>query len=214
MAIGGPNPSRFHAIALGKFKNFQARTDGLIAEGDATPDVSLWSLLYATNSSTVVITNLDSGSEGQLIKIINLGSDLSFSSEQLFTTDSSNLGLFSSIDFIQRGANWYETGRSHIGSGVQLATTTAAEADSSPSVKNVKVLVIANSATQSIDGFDDGHEGQLLTVICNGSSFRLDTGGTTINVGTAGAYVVLSNDAIDLVHFNGTWRVRTYAQTP
>lgn len=210
MALNAPNPSRFHSIALGRFNNFQARTDGLIGESDTTPDVSLWSLLYANNSATTVISHFDNPSEGQLVKVINIGSDLSFNGAQMILSDSSNLGVNGNIEFVYHNSSWYEAGRSHGQSSVR----TAIEADSSPSVKNVKVLVIANSATQSITGFDDGHEGQLLTVICNGSSFRLDTAGTTINVGTAGAYVVLSNDAVDLVHFNGTWRLRTYAQTP
>ena len=70
--------SRFYSLALGKFKNFSARTDGLIAQGDTTPDVALNSLLYANNSSNVVITDFDNGEEGQVLCLINVGSNLSF----------------------------------------------------------------------------------------------------------------------------------------
>ena len=85
------NVSRFYSLALGKYRNFNARTDGLIGESSTTPDVSQHSLLYANNSSTVVITNLTNGCEGQIVQLINLNSSLSFSGTNFYLTDSSNL---------------------------------------------------------------------------------------------------------------------------
>ena len=67
MARSMPNPSRFYSLALGKLDNFKARTDGLIAQADTTPDVLMYSLLYANNSANVSITDFDNGSEGQIV---------------------------------------------------------------------------------------------------------------------------------------------------
>ena len=50
--------------------------------------------------------------------------------------------------------------------------------------------------------------------MCHGSAFKIGTSGNIINVGTAGPYSVLSNDAIALVRYDSKWKVKGYAQTP
>ena len=105
MAANNPNPSRFYSLALGKYNNFQARTDGLIAEADTTPDVSMYSLLYANNSAGVAITDFDNGAEGQIIYVVNVGSDLSFTrSSTMLVTNSSNLVKNDNISFIKHSS--------------------------------------------------------------------------------------------------------------
>ena len=210
MARDAPNPTRFHTFSLGKFQNFSARTDGLIGTADVTPTVGLYSLLYSNSANT--IEYFDDGAEGQLVKVVNLVDEpLNFSGDQMLVATSSNLWQNDTITFINHNSSWHEESRSN---NSNLDLVVAAEVDLTPSVKNVRTLVIANSAISVITDFDDGYEGQLLTVMCHGSAFKINTSSNFINVGTAGPYSVLSNDAIDLVRYKERWVVRTYAQTP
>ena len=200
------NVSRFYSLALGKYKNFQARTDGLIGEGSATPDVSQYSLLYANNSSTTVITNLTNGCEGQLVQLINLGSSLSFSGANFLLTDSSDLTKNDNITFINHNNVWYETGRSHSAAlDVKYAIELSADnASIVGGVANAKVLVINNSGATVLAGLSGGYVGQILTIVNILSNVTLSHNALLLNQATAGVGFVLSvSGAVTLVHLKG-----------
>jgi len=196
--------SRFYSLALGKFRNFQVRTDGLIAQADTTPDVSLNSLLYANNSSTVVISYFDNGEEGQLIKLFNLGSNLAFAGAQLKLSDSSNLAKNDSITFINSNSSWYELDRSHSGA---LDTKFSAElgADNqAPDITNIKTLIINNSGATVLAGLSGGYVGQILTIVNILSNVTLSHNALLLNQATAGVGFVLSvSGAVTVVHLKG-----------
>lgn len=193
------NPSRFYSFALGKFRNFQARTDGLIAQADTTPDVALNSLLYANNSAGVTISYFDNGAEGQVIHVINLGSDLSFNGAQLRLTDSSNLAVNDCISFINSNSAWYELSRSHAGS---LDTISIAHGTSSPDVKNAAVVFFNGSGAQTVIAFSNATVGQRVVFWNNGpSAITINTSAIVSN--SAGNYVLTSSQAISAV-FSGT----------
>ncbi len=210
MARDNPNPSRFYSLALGKYNNFKARTDGLIAEADTTPDVSMYSLLYANNSSNVAITDFDNGSEGQIIYIINVGSDLSFSkSATILVADSSNLVKNDNISFVKHASAWYELSRSHsAASSVQYAIELSANnASIVGGVANSRVLVIHNSGTTILTGLSGGYVGQVLTIVNTLSAVTLSHNALLLNEGSAGVgYIMGCSAAVTLIHLsNGKW---------
>jgi hypothetical protein len=207
MARGNSNPSRFHGLALGKYNNFKARTDGLITEADTTPDVSLYSLLYANNSSNVSITDFDEGAEGQIIYVVNLGSDLSFTrSSTMLVTDSSNLVKNDSISFIKHASAWYELSRSHsAASSVQYAIELSANnASIVGGVANTRVLVINNSGATVISGISGGYVGQILTIVNTLSAVTLSHNALILNEGSGGVgFILETSAAVSLVHLKG-----------
>ena len=206
MALNMPNPSRFYSLALGKLNNFKARTDGLIAEADSSPDVSLTSLLYSNNSSTLVIQDFDGGSEGQIIHLINVGSNVSFLRGSLLVIDSSNLQTNDSITFVKHLTSWYELTRSACGNlAVKFAAQLAAD-NAYVDVTNANVLVISNSGATILTGLSGGYIGQILTIVCNGSSVTLSNNTCVINQGSGGVgYVMPSNGAVQVVRLASKW---------
>ena len=207
MARDNPNPSRFHSLALGKYNNFQARTDGLIAEADVTPDVSLYSLLYANNSSNYSITGFDNGSEGQIIYVVNVGSDLSFTrSSTMLVTDSSNLIKNDSISFINHASAWYELSRSH---SAAVDVRTVAAGDATPTVQNTKTLIFNSAGALAVTNFDDGYEGQIITAVNKGAGAVTLTNDVTKLVisGSAANYALAASGAVILVKAAGVWHL-------
>ena len=209
--------SRFYSLALGKFKNFTARTDGLIAEADTTPDVALYSLLYVNNSSTIVVTDFDNGEEGQIIHLINLGSSLSFlRGTELLVTDSSNLNKNDSITFVQHNTSWYELSRSHAS---VLSVKTAGElgADNqAPDITNASVLIVNNSGATTLAGLSGGYVGQILTIVNVKSNVTLSHNALLLNADTGGVgFIVTVSGAVSLININGSkWVAQRYAFTP
>ena len=210
------NVSRFYSLALGKYKNFNARTDGLIGEGAVTPDVSQWSLLYANNSSTYVITNLTNGCEGQIVQLINLGSSLSFNGSNFYLADSSNLALNDSITFINHNNVWYETSKSHGGNlDIRYAPQLGAD-NAAPNVTNAKVLVINNSGATVLAGLSGGYVGQILTIVNVKSNVTLSHNALLLNADSGGVgFIVAVSGAVTLININGSkWVAQRYAFTP
>ena len=209
--------SRFYSLALGKFKNFSAKTDGLIAEGDTTPDVALYSLLYANNSSAVVVTDFDNGEEGQIIHLINLGSSLSFQrGAELLVVDSSNLNKNDSVTFVQHNTTWYELARSHA-SLLSIRTAGELGADNqAPDITNASVLIINNSGATTLAGLSGGYVGQVLTIVNVKSNVTLSHNALLLNADTGGVgFIVTVSGAVSLININGSkWVAQRYAFTP
>jgi len=211
-----PNPSRFYSLALGKLNNFHARTDGLIAEADTTPDVSMYSLLYANNSSNISITDFDNGSEGQILYIINVGSDLSFTrSTTMLVSDSSNLTKNDSISFINHNSAWYELSRSAAGNSTIKYAAQLASDNAYVDVTGAKVLVINNSGTTILAGLSGGYVGQVLTVVNTLSAVTLSHNALLLNEASAGVgFVIVTSAAVDLIHLKGgKWLAKREAYT-
>ena len=207
MAKGANNPSRFHGLALGKFNNFYARTDGLIAESDTAPDVSMYSLLYANNSATTVIKDFSNGAEGQIVVLINVGSDLGFAkSTNMLVSDSSNIVKDDSIIFIKHKTSWYELCRKHTANTeVQFAIELSANnASIVGGVANAKVLVIHNSGATVLTGLSGGYVGQILTVVNTLSAVTLSHNALILNQASSGVgFVMECSAAVTLVHLGG-----------
>jgi hypothetical protein len=191
-------------LALGKFRNFNAKTDGLIAEADSSPDVSLNSLLYANNSSTVVIQHFDNGEEGQIVHLINLGSDLSFNGAQLKLSDSSNLVQNDNISFIYSNSSWYEINRNHSAALDTLFVSELPSDNAYFNAANRKVAVLNNSGATVIAGISGGYVGQMLTIVNIKSDATLSHNALMLNEGTGGVGFVLQvSGVVTLVHIKG-----------
>lgn len=209
------NVSRFYSLALGKYRNFNARTDGLIGEGAAIPDVSQYSLLYANNSSTVVITNLTNGCEGQIVQLVNLGSSLSFNGSNFYLSDSSDLAKNDNITFINHNNAWYETSRAHSGNlDIRYAPQLGAD-NQAPDVTNSKVLVINNSGATILAGLSGGYVGQILTVVNVKSNVTLSHNALLLNEASGGVgFIIQVSGAVQLININGSkWLATREAYT-
>ena len=208
MARNRPNPSRFFGLALGRYDNFNARTDGLIAAADTTPDVSLYSLLY--NSSANTITTFDNPSEGQIVSVINLVAEpLAFSGDQILVADSGKLYQNANITFICHNTAWYEISRSQPAAGGKAISYITALGDATPSVAGgVKYVIATSTGTDTITDFDDGYEGQEITLINLNSAVTIDDAAGKILVGGSGQALVLNvNEAATMINTSSHWIV-------
>ncbi len=201
MAQGSPNPSRFHSLALGRFNNFQARTDGLITDADTTPSVGLYSLLYSGSTNT--LSYFDDGSEGQIVKVINLVSEqMLFSGAQMKVANSAGLwGAGDNISFINHNSSWYETSRG-VASNPEVVTASAG--DATPSVRGAELLIFNSGGAITVTDFDDGYAGQVLTVVNYGSAVTISNG-TIINGRSDQSYVITTSDSTSYVYTGSVW---------
>lgn len=209
--MGTEHVSRFYSLALGREKNFNARTDGLIAAADTTPDVSLYSLLY--NSSTNTISYFHNAVEGQIIHVINLVDEqLLFSGAQMKVSDSAGLwNATDNITFISHNSSFYEISRSASGGS---RVVTAAAGDNTPSVKGAEVLVLNSAGLYQISDLDDAHEGQKLTILNIGVAASLLNNTARILIGASGgALIIATSCAYDLVHSGGLWFLSSSTRT-
>lgn len=205
----GSNKTRFYSLALGKEKNFQARTDGLIGIADATPSVDLYSLLY--NSSANTITNFDDSAEGQLIHVHNLVSEpLAFSTNVKVADSAALYGAGDNITFISRGSSFFEISRSVIANPV--ATATAGEV--TPSVGGKDILILNSAGAFHITDFADASEGQQLTVINLGAASSANNDVTKLVIAASGAALIMaSSQAYQFTSYSGIWYLTSSTRT-
>ena len=179
-----------YGSAIGKQNNFFAKTDGLIAEGDTTPDVTNGTLFYTNNTTTTVITYFDLTSvqgantqpglfEGKEIKVLFLDDSTSLSrTNQLIISGTDGLiGRNGIAEFIYHNSAWYETNRSVNGSGFvtveskNLYTVSAGTGgvDVRGGVSVVRIIAGASSSA-TIRALVNGVQGQVVTLIASGAS--------------------------------------------
>ena len=197
--------SRFYSIALGREKNFSARTDGLITNADTTPDVSIYSLLYSGSTNT--ISYFDGGKEVQVVTVFNLVDEqMLFSGTQMKVADSAGLwGTGDNITFINHNSSWYELSRSAASNPV--VGTIASTGDATPSVKGLKVLVSTTGGNDTITDFDDAHEGQEFTLVNAGAGTLTLTNDVTklVIAASGGNLAVAASGVAKFVSYSGVW---------
>lgn len=193
------NPSRFYSIALGKWDNFKAATDGLIVESDSSPSVALHSLLYSNNTTnSVSITMFDDPSEGQVVHLYNIGSSLFFSGASMKTVNSSGLYANDNISFRHHNGYWYEETRCLSSGNGDVKSTTSA-ADWAPDVSNARVLLITATSAKTLKGLSGGYAGQVITLANVGSNtVTVSTGDCFVFTGT-NAYLLTGSNACQFV---------------
>jgi parallel beta-helix repeat protein len=95
------------------------------------------------------------------------------------------------------GLNIYETE-----SGIATASFTSL--DTSPSVASRKDWLAANASATTITAFDDGFNGQEITIRATNGNTTIAHGGTIVNKGSVNA-VLPSNGVISYTRQSGTW---------
>ncbi len=74
--------------------------------------------------------------------------------------------------------------------------------DTTPSVRDKKTFVTANTAGTAITDFDDAQDGQRIIIICNDVNTSIADAG---NFKLSAAWAPNADDTISLVHYGGTW---------
>jgi len=198
------NPSRFHSLALGKFDNFKAATAGVIAVGDSSPSVGLYSILYADTAGNLTIDQFLNGSEGQLVLVINRNSGaVSFSGTNIYTSDSSALAQNDCALFVKNTDKWYEISKSHCASS-DVAIYSSNE--TAITVTNKRMVIMAYNNTPTLTTISGGVEGQTVILATTKSSVTLDNAAACfINARSSQDYVLVRSDAVTITKVNGLW---------
>ena len=181
------NPTRFHGLALGKEKNFQAETDGLITSADSSPSVSTKSLFYTQNAAATTITDFDDGGEGQIIEVISLDSATIVTTLQngtLILKGGTDYPMMAndSVTLLKSRSNWFEIARAQNNTNtVQSVWAGSSVAGNSYNIlPGTKILRIYGSggSTVAVNGLTGAQIGETV-LIMGGSSgvlFTVDSG--------------------------------------
>lgn len=180
------------------------RTDGLISTADSSPSVAIYSLLYSDTAGASTIQHFDDGEEGQIIYLFNINDGaITFSSGSIKCADSSRLMRNETITFMNHLGIWHELSRSH-NQGNQVVTS--AQSDSSPSVRNTVLLVLNNSTSNcGIKDFDDGYEGQMLTVINLSNNVVLQSAASNVIITSNTNNTLQSGNTLTFIRKSNAW---------
>lgn len=173
---------------------------------DTTPSVANHDN-YRTNTGTLTITDFDDGYAGQIITVYSLaaitfdttGTNLTGSTTDLVTA-SGDITRWLCVD----GTTW----RLLELNGTPVVQTFTA-ADATPSVLGQDIFE-TDTGTLTITDFDDGEDGQQITVLSKGA-VTFDTTGTNLSSPFSVDLVTKSGDATQWVCDGGTtWRLVSY----
>ena len=84
--------------------------------------------------------------------------------------------------------------------------STAANADTSPSVTGVGALKTANTGATTVTFFDDGYEGQVIAVVAGDANTTIQHDTGLIQLATQANVKLLSREAMLFVLEEGVWR--------
>lgn len=191
MAYGRQN--NFYAGIAGQ-KGYLAGTDGLLGQGDTTPDVTNGVLFYTNNSGATSITDFELTSprgaaqvglfEGKAIKVVFLDSNTTVSGPRILLSNSDNtFNRNGYLELLFHGSAWIETGRSNIYNQMVNLNIAASQGLNTNYVASIVLQV--TGAAPVIQSFSGGYLGQRLLVINNNSS-------AAISISTAGNIVAPS----------------------
>lgn len=95
------------------------------------------------------------------------------------------------------GTTWHEIiGRAPI--------ATFTNGDTTPSVLGASSFKTANAGATSITNFDDGYEGQVITIVAQDANTRIINNANTVLVGGID-YIMNNNDSVTLMLVGSKW---------
>ena len=214
--------------ALGKQNNFFARTDGLSAQADTTPDVTDIGLLYTNNTTTTVITYFDLRSpqgtpqvglfEGKELSVIFLddSTSLARTAQMVISGTDGAQGANNVVNFIYHNSSWIETGRSINVNNIVNATSASLGVAGVVNVVGGVSVIRLNGTTGSnniLRRAINGAQGQILTIVANSVSDSLvivnsaasDTFVSTTSGSGATQFRLMSSGAISFIRNNTKW---------
>ena len=219
-------PTRFpYGEALGFINNFNYRstTANLLAQADATPDVTLGELFYTNNTASTTITHFDlqdygnrqANYEGKRITVIFLDNSTRLANAgRLFLSGTDNLvsrdaTSIHGITLMHSRSGWYELSR-HTTNRDQVLTLTI-NANSSANVDGVSLLILNNTGatTTSLIALSGGQVGQEVSIVQQGSNVtRILTNLGNIFMPATGAVIINPSGVYRAVKVDGTtWRL-------
>jgi len=173
--------------ALGRQNNFFARTDGLAAVGDTTPDVTDIGLLYTSNTSNTSITYFDLRTpqgnntqpgwfEGKELRVIFLDDSTTLvrSAQLVLDGGNSTFGQNGVIDLIFHNSSWIEVHRSE-NQGAVTANSAGLGTTGIVNVAGVKTLLLTTFSGSSaiLRRALKGDNGDVINVLNIGGSDSL-----------------------------------------
>ncbi len=187
-----------YGVARGPVNNFTIRTDNLLANTDATPDVTLGNLFHTDPANTATITYFDvtganpvSEHQGKEIGILFGGTGttltdgtlLSLKGGQSWSPDAGDVG-----EFIFVNSTWYEKGRTVAGDQVLSVTSSNLGTAAAPrlTIRNSTTTVLALAAASSLmtlHAMPGGVDGQQVTIIAVGSQVTFTTNSAGLSDG-------------------------------
>lgn len=219
--------------ALGQLNNFYARTDGLAAQADTTPDVTNIGLLYTNNTSTTAITYFDLSSpqgsgnvgwfEGKELTVLFLDDSTSLTRSSVMATkgDESRMTANTVVNFLYHNSAWLETSRSVNVTNIVTVESknlyTVAAGTGGVNVQGINVVrIVAGAGSNAIIRTAvNGYPGQILTLVASGVSDALivvnsasnidGTFATTTSGSTATQFRLMSSGAISFVKTGNRW---------
>lgn len=224
--MGTEHVSRFYSLALGREKNFNARTDGLIgiSDGalDSTPDVSIYSLLFADTAGNASISYFDNGVEGQIVIVHNVNSgNISFIGANIMEQSSAPILNHDSIAFIMHNSSWLELFRSRVSAEYKanpyITTYTWVDASSTAggptNVYGLSLLACSSAGKMILKNLSGGAvAGQRLTIYPVGGGNLTLAGGTG---GAAGAFrhasaqslIITASGCANMIYDGTNWLI-------
>lgn len=220
-----------YGLAYGRMNNFTsgiagqkgylAGTDGLIANGDTTPDVTNGYLFYTNNTGATTISYFDvslpgnpAGNnaplfEGKTIKVLFLDTNTTIAGSLIYLANSENtFNEKGVLDLLYHNSAWYEISR--VNPYKDLATFTLGASQGLNANLTNSILITGESAivVVSISG---GYVGQSLYLVNGGSN-------QSITVSTAGNIRIphsmwVSNSGVQLT-INSCGAVELYKTSP
>ena len=213
--------------ALGRMNNFYARTDGLAAVGDTTPDVTDIGLLYTNNTSNTSISYFDVRSpqgnntqrgwfEGKELRVIFLDDSTTLvrSNQMLIDGGNATFGQNAVLDLIFHNSAWIEVARSE-NQNLITATSASLGVAGIVNVAGNKTIVLTTFTGSSaiLRRALKGDNGDILTVIGAGGSnsliiFNSATAADCFVCTTSASstqYQLAPNEAISFIKNDTSW---------
>lgn len=213
--------------ALGRLNNFFARTDGLAAVGDTTPDVTDVGLLYTANTSNTSITYFDVRTphgnntqagwfQGKELRVVFLDDSTTLvrSNQLRIQGGDATMPQFAVVDLMFHNSAWVETYRSENAANLSVNSASLG-VTGIVNAAGVKSLVITSFTGSSaiLRRALKGDNGDVLTVIGAGGSHSLiilnsATASDTFVCTTSASstqYQLAPNEAISFIKNDTAW---------
>lgn len=201
------NSTRVTNFALGKYNNFQARTDGVFTSTDTSPDVTDGVLFYTNNATPTTITDFDlrptsqtpGEYEGKKIVVVFLDTNTRLAkSSALKVPDGVTYHDAGDVaSFIYHGSAWYQTSESK-NKTVDVLTKTLVSGNTYNLIVNKDTVNYALATTMvnmSVRSISGGYLGQEINVfnvsVGTGILYIMSDG----NINMSSAQVIISPTA-------------------
>src|SRR3990167_284324 len=122
------------------------------------------------------------------------------SPKTIFLPDASNIKDEEVRRVLEQIFMLLETNHQNYYDDLTLGVTILPVNDTTPSVRDKKLFITANTQATAITDFDDAQNGQIISIICNDANTSIADSG---NFKLSAAWAPNADDTITLVHNEG-----------